>query len=204
MNLVVSGIATISTVGVIWSCLFSSCPEEDFKEQYSSNYYITHLLALLNIILLIAAKSYYLSKINIIKDRFSHIDAPESYSVLITNIPREFNDIKIAHSVKSINPNFEIIKINMVYNIRKYLGAVKKYVYLQQKIKILTHKQKDYSREFYKLKQELEKALENLYEIKKEYENPEKLKSYFTGVAFVSLATQEEANDCYQKQIGIS
>ena len=199
LNLGVTGIATMTSVSVIWGCLFSSCSEGEFKTQFEDSYYVTRLLGLLNIILLIGAKSYFLGKINAIKDTLSHTDAPEGYSVRITDIPREFSDINIVNSIRSIDGSYEVVKVNMVYNIRKYLRAVKRYLILQKEVKILRHKGMEYSKEYRQLKTKLDAALDQLYNIKREYEDRAKLGSKFTGVAFVSLMKQRQASDLLQK-----
>ena len=200
-NFVMVGIYNIAYNKTIRGCFLNKCNmlETDFSYRYNSTF--NQILIFVNILIMIIAKYLffnYIRKFNFMKDE--ERITPSDYTILIKGLklPGKNDDLKkqLEGYFKSYDAKIEVEKINYIYNISDYVGVVKSFLKTQKKISILQYKNKP-KEKIDPLRVKANELKNKLEKLMNEYKN--KMKSKFTGEAFVTFSKQSHMRTVVEK-----
>lgn len=175
---------------IIWSCMVFSCKEEEFVLSYKENFYYLRIPAFLTVIFFIFAKAIFVFILHDyhkkLRDKSFSID---SYTILVEDLEKEWtvNEIKLKMDEVS-DVDFEIKKVNLIYDIKDYVEKTKKFIKLETKlIRMSMHGIK--TKEYFKLKEKYKNLKTEILSDQNQYNTNKNNK--FTKKAFITFNSEK-------------
>ena len=201
INFLISGIISLYKIDSIWECTISnSCEYWLLPNEYQKAKPITHLFALINIIVIIILKNIYYYQIKKLDFEIDlDVLAANDFTIFVEGIEKDMDDEDIVNYFKDLNGHrFDVIKINRTYRIQKSVQIMEEYMHIEKLKKSLERKDKITAKiikQIEKYEKDLLKVKLKLDGIQKEFNNKKKLRERFSGSAFITFETEKEQNE---------